>query len=98
MQYTRENLEEYGLSDLRLIGRAIGVKAPSAMFKSDLIQAILDVQSGRVTPFFSSRGRPALSKREIEQKRNKTISNLEIKVDLLLAELKKLIMSLVDGE
>ncbi len=51
IKFTREILEKQHLSILREIGRQIGVKAPAAIkTKNQLIQSILDIQSGVVEP------------------------------------------------
>ena len=98
MNYTKEQLEDYTIHDLRLIGRSIGVRAPSAMVKKDLVQAILSVQDGCVKPHLTSRGRPRKTTLEIEQKIFKPNSKFEQKVDVLLAQIKKTIMELVKTE
>lgn len=62
MQYTKEQLNEYNLYSLRTLGRKTGVKAPSSLRKAELIENILDVQSGKILPHKTKRGRPALPK------------------------------------
>lgn len=47
---TREELEKDHLSFLREIGSQIGVKAPAAMKKEQLIEEILGIQSGKIQP------------------------------------------------
>ena len=58
MKFDRESLEKTELHELRKIGKQIGVRAPSRLKKADLIKNILDVQSGKLQPYFSSKGRP----------------------------------------
>ena len=62
MQYTKEELNEFSLYSLRALGRKTGVKAPSSLRKKELIENILDVQSGKTPPHATKRGRPALPK------------------------------------
>ena len=50
IRFTFEKLDELHLSMLREIGRRIGVKAPAAKKKDDLIKDILDIQSGTLLP------------------------------------------------
>ena len=45
-----EELEKEHLSVLRELGRQIGVKAPAAKNKEELIEEILGVQSGKIKP------------------------------------------------
>ncbi len=60
MYLGKEYLENLPLGDLRKIGREIGVKAPTALKKNQLINAILEVISGEVPPChnLNNRGRP----------------------------------------
>ncbi|MBQ8426943.1 MAG: transcription termination factor Rho, partial [Clostridia bacterium] len=46
-----EELEREHLSVLREIGRFIGVKSPASKKKEELVDEILDIQSGRAKPF-----------------------------------------------
>lgn len=56
---TRAEIEDLSLKELRIIGRAVGVYAPTVLNREDLIRIILDVAEGRVRPVArSSRGRP----------------------------------------
>lgn len=57
---TENELNKKPLYELRRIGRQIGVKASSSLKKSVLIERIIDVESGKIPPTFSSRGRPTL--------------------------------------
>ena len=60
---TREMLMSQHLSVVREIGRYIGVKAPAAKKKNELVDEIMSVQEGKVKPDFStSKGRGAPTK------------------------------------
>lgn len=48
-----------GIRDLRIIGRELGVKHPTALSKQALIDDIVAIEEGRLEPQFSVRGRPA---------------------------------------
>ncbi len=48
--FTTESLERVNLFVLREIGRVIGVKAPAAKNKDDLIKEIIAVQNGEIAP------------------------------------------------
>lgn len=58
---TVDELMLLNLYELRLIGRKIGVKAPTSMSKINLVNAILDVLNGKIAPQRSSKGRPLKS-------------------------------------
>ena len=49
-QFTKEELEDIHLSIVRLIGREMGVKSPTALKKNVLISNILGIQDGSVVP------------------------------------------------
>lgn len=62
MSLRREQLQKTSVLRLREIGRAYGVKAPTSLTKDNLINAILDIESGKTQPCpNSNRGRPTLS-------------------------------------
>ena len=48
--YTKEELENLGIFELRTLGREMGAKSPTTANKADLIQTILDIQSGKIKP------------------------------------------------
>lgn len=55
IKLTEEILKQQSLSVVREIGRQIGVQSPSSLSVPDLIEAILKVQSGEVTPVMQAR-------------------------------------------
>ena len=60
MEYSLEQLQQINLYSLRNIARNIGVKAPTALTKTKLIDEIIQIQSGKKEPCVPSRvGRPA---------------------------------------
>ena len=60
MRFDREGLEKIGVYDLRNIAREVGVKAPTALRKNELIEEILQIESGKKPPHeLSKRGRPS---------------------------------------
>ncbi len=50
IKFTKEQLDNMNLFVLREIGREIGVKAPAAMKKENLINDIMAIQEGRLEP------------------------------------------------
>ena len=109
MVYEKEELEKMALSDLRIIGRKIGVKNATGLRKSDLIQGICMVSSGLIPPHKSSSGRPAikrisvsaleqedeLNKTNLKVKSEKDMQRIEKNIDKFLVDLKQLILSLI---
>ncbi len=63
MKFIEEDLQKISIHTLREMGRAFGIKAPTGLTKSQLIQALIDIENGTVKPHVSTsnRGRPALS-------------------------------------
>ncbi len=60
MEYKRELLSQINIHSLRTIGRDIGVKAPTVLTKTVLIDEIIKIQSGEKKPCVPSKtGRPA---------------------------------------
>ncbi len=59
MEYKKEELLKINIHSLRTIGREIGVRAPTALTKSVLIEEILDIHYGRKKPCLPPKtGRP----------------------------------------
>ena len=62
MKFVKEQLEKISVYDLRNIARGIGVKAPTILRKYELIEEILQIESGKKRPSEKSkRGRPIKS-------------------------------------
>ena len=60
MEYKKEFLAQINLHSLRVMARDIGVKSPTALTKSVLIDEIIKIQSGVKKPYVpNKRGRPA---------------------------------------
>ncbi len=87
-KYTRENLNEFGIFQLREIARSVGVHLPTTYKKDDLIEKILQVISGEIAPFVAKnkKGRPpknfigyegSWSKQEMESSSSSTLSSWE---------------------
>ena len=94
MQYTKEELTEFNLYSLRELGREIGVKAPTSLKKAELIENILNVQSGKTPPYVTKKGRPALPKtrptdQEMRQIIRKIVEEGREKLDAELREIGK---------
>ncbi len=64
MFFGMEYLESLPLSDLRALGRACGVKAPTALKRKDIITNIIKIMNGEIEPYFNitKRGRPTYKK------------------------------------
>lgn len=59
MGYTKEKLNEINLYSLRVLAREMGVKAPTSLNKSNLINEILKIESGKKEPKKpNKKGRP----------------------------------------
>ena len=56
-----EELNKKSIYELRVLGRALGVKSVTTLKKDALIQTMIDIEKGIVEPMYSKRGRPALS-------------------------------------
>ena len=68
-----EIMEYYttSLHDLRNYARAIGVKSPCIYNKAELIVKIKQVESGKIKPYYSNKGRPAYGDDNINQREKK---------------------------
>ena len=80
MEITVETLSKLDLHSLRKIGREIGVKAPTTLYKKELIAEIIKIKNGEKQPYVSKKGRPT-SKMKKE----------ELLLEILPADTKKLI-------
>ena len=56
----KELLKQKSIYELRIIGRELGVKAPTKLKKQVLIHCILERIEGKTQPFISNRGRRPL--------------------------------------
>lgn len=56
-----KKLNKYGLMQLRIYAKNIGVKAPTAYTKTELIKKIEQVENGIVPPHFTDKGRPQIN-------------------------------------
>lgn len=66
--YNEKSLHYLNIRDLRVIGRGLGVSAPSSKKKQELIDEILNVVYGRVTPKIgNSYGRPSTHELDMEK-------------------------------
>lgn len=99
MEYTKAELEKIQIHVLRDIGRQLGVKSPSSLKKSQLIEQIMAVDSGRVEPNFTKKGRPSLGKECKTKKIQRTLDDrerFEAVVDMVLADFKRYVMNKFD--
>ena len=107
MQYNKDDLEKMALVDLRLIGRAVGVKSPTSLRKNELITEILLVGNGKKTSLKSNSGRPVIVKMRcmedfkteiVEQNNkkdeNKNLASFEKRLDRILSDFKQLILDM----
>ena len=56
----KETLNKKSIYELRMIGRDLGVKSPTALKKQQLIDSILERNLNLIEPHSSKRGRPPL--------------------------------------
>ena len=75
------DLEHMGIYDLRQLGRRVGVKSPTTMKKRELITQIKAINSGNVTPYRATRGRPPLER--IEELKTSALQNHTINLETL---------------
>ena len=94
MAYTYKELQGKTIHAVRVIGKEIGVKSPSTLKKQELIDRILDIQSGKVMPKFSSSGRPRLGSENIVKPKKET-AILEKEIDKILEQTKLQILNLI---
>ena len=97
MDYKKDNLKQMSVYPLRKIGKDLGVKSPTSLKKNELIESILDIQSGKIKPVSSKHGRPSLNseykslennKKEKEQKEKiEVVKELLVKAQKLLQEI-----------
>ncbi len=65
-RFSREELNKLKLSILREIGREIGVKSPTSLSKARLVEEILLIQDGKVTPELQTgKGAPPKGKMDV---------------------------------
>ncbi len=57
-KYSKEELNDIGIFELRSIARNVGVKSPTTKRHNDLVNAILRVQNGEDKVFSTNKGRP----------------------------------------
>ena len=57
----KERLSKKSIYELRILGRKLGVKAPTKLKKQELIYAIIERNLNLVEPYSTTRGRPPLS-------------------------------------
>ena len=62
-----ESISKKRLMDLRVYGRAIGVKSASTLKKAELVQKIMDIQSGKEKPVYTKVGRKPLEIMQIKE-------------------------------
>ncbi len=79
MDYTKVNIHY-----LRTYAREIGVKSPSSCKKDLLIKKIKQVESGKVTPYFSKKGRPSHQKLNYDMKKEALENTQEKQVYLFI--------------
>ncbi len=67
-KYTKDNLSKFGIFQLRDIARDVGVHLPTTYKKDDLIEKIIQVASGQISPFVpkNKKGRPPKSVLQFE--------------------------------
>ena len=104
MQYNKDDLEKMALVDLRIIGRAVGVKSPTSLKKSELVTEILLVVNGEKPSLKSEGGRPVVARvvlpdeplqKLIEKKQEPiNLKRFEKRLDRILSDLKKLMLEI----
>ena len=76
--FSVSKLKSYNLSELRTLGREIGVKAPTTKRKDELINAIINILDGVTPPHNTTRGRPELNRGIMT---NEVINNIKEQIE-----------------
>ena len=99
MEYTKEFLAEINIHYLRRLGKSIGVKSPTSLTKTKLIEQIIGVSKGEIAPCFSKKGRPS---QKLNLSHNKNQLKLQglcyklTKVEELIIEIKNDLQKVLD--
>lgn len=93
--------EDYTLSELRYIGKKIGVKSPTSLRKKELVDRILEIEKNKVANGIKER--VVLIKEEIERRRfdlqnNNFESMLFRKIDEAFLEFVEKAVRIVEGK
>ena len=73
MKYEEQQLNQTNVHSLRNIAREVGVKAPTTLHKKDLIEEILQIQSGKKQPCKpTKKGRPLKNRLEVQNAQSET--------------------------
>ena len=94
---TKMDYSKINLHLLRIYAREIGVKAPCACTKKELIKKIMDVESGKIKPCFNKVGRP-VSKKLVCQIEQLKVENKDQEKSLVLFVINRLKEFLCDLE
>lgn len=79
IEFSFSMLDKEHLSVLRALGRAVGVKAPAAKSKKDLIEDILSIQRGLLEPVgFTNKGAPPKIDMDLSKFYEKTDNKLPV--------------------
>lgn len=92
MNYTKERLKEYTIYALREIGKKLGVKSPTSLNKQQLIEQIIGVSNGTITPTTTVKGRPS-KKNSLSANQNK---DLEKKIDKCFSDFKAELLKIIN--
>ena len=100
----KERLSKKSIYELRIIGRELGVKAPTKLKKQELIYAIIERNLNLVEPYSTTRGRPPLSAPEKYKnllQNEKSLSDLKNelvnKIETVLEKAKKEILKILNN-
>ena len=98
MEYTKEQLSEINIYYLRNIAREIGVRAPTCLTKTNLINEILKINSGKKEPTKPNKaGRPIKKAFNVEDLENeeKCLQKKKELIDEILKEIEKKLYELL---
>lgn len=84
------NYNDLRIYELRDFARSIGVRQSTTKTKSELIEAIKDIESGKVKPFKTIHGRKPINSVLIE-------SNTKLKLHNEIEKLRKKVNAALDG-
>lgn len=102
VNYTKEDLEQFNIYELRYVAQKVGVRRPTNKRKETLINDILNIQNNIVEPYYAKRGRPSalrkktieFSQEEILKFEKRRVEEITKKIESYIEEIKKLLAEL----
>ena len=90
----KDELEKFSVHDLRGYARSVGVRAPTAKKKEQLIIEIKNILNGTLAPHYSKSGRPYIKKLQINTE-EKVIEEKIKRLDNALARFREEVINIM---